>query len=458
MTRTPSLSDWARPLFGALAGAGAIVAVVALPVLDLPAVAPEPASVAIAPPSAGQTLVCTGEILATARDSTAVDAITVAASQAVVTAGEGALGRTELESDAAGAAPLVLRSSAGSAPFAAAGSATVGDPDLSGFSASACRVPLLDSWLVAGAGTTGAADLVVLSNPGEVAATVTLTVYGASGADVPPGGADIVVRPGAQRIVPVAGIALGEQSPVIHVQAAGAPVAASLQSSITRVLEPGGVDQAGALGELAGRQTIPGVTVTEGALSTGSGLSGTIVRVLSPQSTTEATISVRAVGGATPVIDPVTVQLAAGIPAAIEMPSVPVGSYIVDVDAGEPVAAAVWQTTGFGAASDFAWYQPSPVIDTDAVIAVPTGPAPVLTIANPGTDDIAVDLREPGTEPVTIAIAAGSSTQVPLRAATTYELTGGPVLASVGYAGAGALAAFPVSPTSAGQEPIIVHP
>ena len=153
---------------------------------------------------------------------------------------------------------------------------------------------------MAGAGTTGAADLIVLSNPGEVAATVTLTVYGAGGAEVPPGGGDIVVRPGAQRIIPLAGLALGEEIPVVHVQATGAPVAASLQSRITRVLEPGGVDQAGALGELATRQTVVGVTVTEGALGTGTGLAGTIVRVLSPDADTEATISVRAVGAAVP--------------------------------------------------------------------------------------------------------------------------------------------------------------
>lgn len=455
---TATLSRWIRPVFGGLAGAGVIAAVVLLPRVELPAIAPEPASVALAPPSAGQTLVCAGDLLATARDSTAVSSITVAASQAVVTAGETALERAELSSDAAGAAPLVLRSAPGSLPFAAAGSATVGDPDLVGYSASACRLPLLDSWLVSGAGTTGSADLVVLSNPGDVAATVTLTVYGASGAEIPPGGQDIVIRPGAQRIIPVAGLALGEESPVIHVQAAGAPVAASLQSSITRLLEPGGVDQAGALSDLAALQTVVGVTVTDGALSTGTGLAGTIVRVLSPDADAEATISVRAVGVDTPAIDPVTVQLQAGIPAAVEMPTLPVGVYTVDVDASAPIAAAVWQTTGFGEASDFAWYQPSPTIDAAAVIAVPSGPSPVLTIANPAAADVTVHLSEPGSEPVPVAVAAGSSVQVALRASSTYELTGGPVRASVGYVGAGALSAFPVWPSTAGQEPIVVYP
>lgn len=456
---TVTASRWLRPVFGVLAGAGAIAAVALVPQIEVPTIAPEPASVAVSPPSAGQTLVCAGDLLASARDSEAAGSITVAAPQAVTTAGESALDRSELDSDATGTSPLVLRSAPGSEPFAAAGSATVADSDLAGYSAASCRVPLLDSWLVAGAGTTGAADLVMLSNPGEVAATVTLTVYGAGGAEVPPGGGDIVVRPGAQRIIPLAGLALGEESPVVHVQATGAPVAASLQSSITRVLEPGGVDQAGALGELATRQTVVGVTVTEGALGTGTGLAGTIVRVLSPDADTEATISVRAVGAAVPAIDPVNVQLRAGIPAAVEMPSLPVGSYTVDVVASTPVAAAVWQTTGFGAASDFAWYQPSPDIESAAVIAVPSGPGPVLTIANLGAADVAVELAEPGSDPVPVTVPAGASVQVPLRAAASYELTsGGPVRASVGYVGAGALGAFPVFPSTVGQEPIVVYP
>src|SRR3546814_6297364 len=79
--------------------------------------------------------------------------------------------------------PTRFRSS-GPAVFAAAGSSSVEAADLRGFAASACRPPLLESWLVGGATTTGSGDLVVLSNPGTVAATVQITVYGASGPQV----------------------------------------------------------------------------------------------------------------------------------------------------------------------------------------------------------------------------------------------------------------------------------
>ena len=68
---------------------------------------------------------------------------------------------------------------------------------------------------------------------------------------VPPGGAGVVVPPRSQGVVPLAGLAIGEERPVVRVQATGAPVQASLQSSITRTLTAGGVDQVGALAQPA---------------------------------------------------------------------------------------------------------------------------------------------------------------------------------------------------------------
>ncbi|HCU77030.1 MAG TPA: hypothetical protein DGU37_00650, partial [Microbacterium sp.] len=110
---TVTASRWLRPVFGVLAGAGAIAAVALVPQIEVPTIAPEPASVAVSPPSAGQTLVCAGDLLASARDSEAAGSISVAAPQAVTTAGENALDRSELVSDATGTSPLVLRSAPG---------------------------------------------------------------------------------------------------------------------------------------------------------------------------------------------------------------------------------------------------------------------------------------------------------------------------------------------------------
>jgi hypothetical protein len=61
----------------------------------------------------------------------------------------------------------------------------------------------MESWLVGGSGGRRL-DLVVLENPGVVAARVTITVYGAGGGAVPVAGNAIVVAAGTQRIIPLA--------------------------------------------------------------------------------------------------------------------------------------------------------------------------------------------------------------------------------------------------------------
>lgn len=458
MSTSASPSHWVRPALGALAGLGAAAAIAVLPWLAWPQIAPAPASVEIVPQSTGQTLVCPGDLLAPARDSTQVAELSAAAVQEVVTAGDAAIERRDLSSDAEDLRPLVLSSAAGAVPFAAAGSSSVAAADLAGFSAAACRIPLLDSWLVAGAGVTESADFVVLGNPGEVAATVTLTVYGAAGPEVPPGGADIVVRAGSQQIVPLAGLALGEESPVIHVQATGAPVAASVQSSVTRTLDPGGVDQAGAIAAVDTALRIPGVAVTRADGGAGTGQAPTAVRLLSPIDAGAATITVRAVGQVDPVLAPTTVELPAGIPTVVEVPGLGVGTYVIDIESVQPIVAAAWQATGFAAPSDFAWYEPAPAIAQDAVIAVPAGPSPTLTITGSAFQEVVVELTEVGGSPVPVTIPAGSSAQIPVRANAAYVLTGGPVTASVGYAAPDALASFPVQPGEAGREGIVVFP
>ncbi|MBN9172185.1 MAG: fibronectin type III-like domain-contianing protein, partial [Microbacterium sp.] len=106
------------------------------------------------------------------------------------------------------------------------------------------------------------ADLVVLANPGLVPAVVTLTLYGSAGETAPPAGQSIVVAAGTQRVIPLAALALGEENPIIRVTAAQAPVQASVQTSLTRVLDPSGVDQVAAIGAPGADIVIPGVPVT----------------------------------------------------------------------------------------------------------------------------------------------------------------------------------------------------
>ncbi len=333
--------------------------------------------------------------------------------------------------------------------------------DLEGYAASACRPPLMESWLVGGSAATGAADLVLLSNPGVVPATVQLTVFGAVGAQTPPGGSDLIVAPGTQRAVPLAGLVLGEGSPVIRVSAVGAPVHAAIQASITRTLTPGGVDQVGAVPETAPVQVITGIAVTRAPGDDGASDAATLLRILSPSADATAQITVTATGRDEPMIPPQSAPLVAGQPSEVALSGLPVGTYTVEVDADAPVVAAVWQTTGFEAGDDFAWYTPSPRVSAPSLFAVPAGATPTLTLVNSDAEPTTVTITSVnGAYRLEVAVPAQQSLGVRLSPRTVYTLDPGQgaVRAGLSMTGAGALAGIPVWPADAAAPAIVVYP
>jgi hypothetical protein len=459
-------------LVGTLVAAGFVVAVVTAVAAPWPTYARSPLVVEAPPVPSSTVLACAGGLLAIGRDAGSAAQLSIAAPQAV-TAGSAPGGPAAAESTlsapflAGGTDPgpaVVTVAPSGAAPTdaAAAGSAVVSADDLRGFAASACLPPLMESWLVGGATTTGAADLVLLANPGGVPATVDLTVYGSQGAQSPPGGRDIVVAAGQQIVIPLAGLALGEESPVVRMTAGGAPVQASLQSSLTRTLVPGGVDQMGAVAQSAADVVIPGVEVTAEPGPVGASDAATLARLLSPTVDTTATVTVSAVGSDVPALTPTTVQLTAGLPAEVQLGGLPVGRYVVRVQAVSPVLAATWQTTGFDAGADFAWYTPSPELTAPTVFAVPTGARATLTIANSGTSAASVSVESVlGAFSQAVSVPAGGSIAVPVPGRDVYALDPGTapgIHAGLSFAGDGALAGFPVWPSDAAVAPVRVYP
>lgn len=457
----------ARLLAGTLASVGAVALVVTAISLPWPTLLRAPAAVEAVPGAAATTIACTGDLLSLGRDVENPGAMGSAASLSVtadVAAGAPAPESrrlSALDTGGAGAAVFTVAPQGDArTDVAASGSAGVAEDDLAGFAASACRPPLVESWLVAGSGATGAADIVLLANPGTVAATVQLTVFGASGPQKPPGGTDVVVPAGSQRAVPLAGLALSEAAPVVRVTSTGAPVQAALQASITRTLVPGGVDQVGPVAAPGTTQIVAGVDVTQAPGAEGSSGATTLARILSPGVEAEATVTVTAVGGSV-ALAPQTVPLGAGIPTEVDLGGLPVGRYVVEVVSEASVVAAVWQTTGFGAGADFAWYTPAPQVEQPSLFAVPAGPPARVTLVNPGAEtvDVVVSAAS-GDEIARVAVAPGSSADAPLPGGAVYLIdTGGAVVrAAVSQAGDGALAGFPVWPADAAAPPIVVYP
>ncbi|GAB3280272.1 DUF5719 family protein [Microbacterium lacusdiani] len=452
----------ARVVVGAAVAVGSVIAVTAAAALPWPEVATEPRALEVAPRPAETVLACDGPVLALGRVPEDAAALSVAA-PADVTAGDDAGGQPR--SDALGqpgvageaGALRLVQAPTGREPVsvAAATSATLGDEDLAGFTASACRPAQMESWIVGGDTETGTTGILLIANPGDVNATVQVTSYGVMGPVTPPGADAIPVPARTQLALPVAGFAGDEQSPVLRITATGAPVRASLQSSLVRTLDPGGVDSQPSV-RPALVQVIPGLTVT-GDVAETEGAS-TIVRLLS-EGDTPATITVRDQDGEQ-AIEPQHVDLAAGAPVEVELDGLDEGDYTVTVAADAPAVAAVWQTTGFGAGADFAWHTPSPAITESTLVAVPRGDDAALHLANPSDEDVTVSVAGVGDEPKEFDVPAGGAAKIGVRGDRLYTVdpAGASLHAAVGFAGESALASVGVWPDAAHPRPVTVYP
>lgn len=455
-------STSARVVAGSAVAAAVVVGTVAGIAAPWPTRVAEPVRVQVTPAPSDTVLACDGPVFALGRTAESAGALSVAGAQETVAGPDGAgvdvstlVGAT---ADGSGDATVFRAPPLDrvATPYAAAGSTTVASADLIGFSASACRPPLAESWLVAGASTTGANDLVVLGNPGDVPATVQLSVYGAQGVSTPPGGTGLVVPARGQRVLPLAGLLLGEESPVVRVVATGAPVHASLQTSLTRVLLPGGSDQAAPLAQASTDLVIPGVQV----VTTGAGDAGTVLRMLSPGADASATVTIAPVGGGAAVGDPRTLALPAGTPTSLDLSGLPAGAYTISVQATEPVVGAAWSTTGFGEGADFAWYSPAPAFAASGLVAVAPGAGASLVIAADaagGPASVSVTPRSGG-DPVTVAVPAGGSVAVPVTAGVYDLAPDRAVHASVSYTAPGALAGYPLWPADAAAGALTILP
>lgn len=432
----------------------------------LPGHRASPVSTSVAPAAESSVLACDGPILALGRDTNSAGQISVATTQKLTTGSVPGTAPTTTRvlnaPDVAGSAgPQSLTTPpTGRAPAktGAAVSAQLTSPDLSGFAASACQPAIAQSWLVGGSASTGSNDLVMLANPGAVAATVQVTIYGPDGPQVPPGAADVIVPARTQRVIPLAGLALGTASPVVRVVSTGAPVQASIQTSIIRTLVPGGIDQVSASANATKSVLIPGVRVAGATGAASSPL--TVLRVLAPSANTRATLTVRGRDGR--VVQTRVVPLTAGQPIEVALDGLATGSYSVRVSAPAAVVAGVWNATGTGSGDDYAWNAVAPTLGTTATVAVPEGSDPVLSVVNAGTGTASFTVKPAqGGASRTFTLPRGGARDVPVKAGTVYQIVprvGSEVTAAVSFASAKALSAFPVWAADAASPMLTVYP
>jgi hypothetical protein len=470
-------------LAAGLAGIGVVIlAVGGSALIPWPTVGADIPSTRVTPVPSDQLRVCPGPLLTLAEDSSQADAATSIGSfssvSAARSAGPGGTGLAVETTDLSAVdnaqngrdgSPRVLtvpvEADATAAPLVAgAQSQTATSETVGGLAAAACTEASSDSWLVSGSTDVGRTSLVLLSNPTTVVASVSLAVYGEAGLVDAPGSTGILVQPGSQRIVSLAGLAPNLRSPVVHVTATGGQVAASLQQSLVRGIQPGGVELTGPTTSPDFGQTIPGVVV--GALGAeASADAGAVsddtpsVRVLVPGDT-DATVSVgvQSEDGASTGTS-LEVEIQAGIATEVPLSGVVAGNYTVKLTSDQPVVAAAITTTAGSVSPDFSWSSAAAAQEGDFLVSVAGGPAPTLHLANTTDRDADLTLTPASGPAIEVTVAAGQSAVVPLEGSTSYLASGGSgIAAAVGYSADGQSASYTLSPIGPLAAALPVYP
>lgn len=448
----------ARIATGAIVATACVLGVIAGTAASWPEVRNEAGGTTVAPVPGDAVMVCNGSFRALGRDATQAGLMVSASTPAL---------RVDGASDLVETAPLAMPDVMGGAGaqsltgrvqdrevplFSASESVRISDEDLRGFAAAPCREPSLSTWLVGGDVSTGASDIIVLSNPGAVTATVELNVYGESRR------ASTVVVPAATQLgVPLASVAAGERSPVVQVTASGTPIRAALQSALVRTLDPVGIDVQDGVG---GAQTdLLMLGVRSSPVAEGDDSTGIVVRMLAPEEDATATVRVRTIGSGQ-LVDEYTVDLAAAAPAEIALTGVPEGSYDIDIESSAPIVAGARQTVRAGAQEDFAWALPSPELASGAqtMISVPGGAPATLYLRSSAEDEVVVSIG--GAAEQEVRLAPGASAAVSVRSGAYTLASDGRVHAAVGMNGgdgAAVIASWPVWAGSATHQPIVVR-
>ena len=445
----------ARVLVGAVVAVGCVAAVVTAVALPWPEVSAEPAQVIVTPTAGDATLVCTGDFRAVGRNSMNAAQQMPAGTPRLTVDSRGERQEATLEApelgDAAGPQKLVGSAEQGGTPLLAAAEAiSLASDDLAGLAGAACREARTESWLVGGSVETGANDLIVLTNPGDVTATATLTVFGLAQTSTTQ-----LVPASTQVSVPLSSIAAGSDDPVVRITASGAPLRATLQSSLIRTLDPSGLDLQDSAGPPSNTMVFAGVQV----LSQSADTPLAVLRLLATTQSTEARVTVTAQGAEAQRL---TVPLDAGIPAEVNLDGLAPGVYTVEVEADAPMVGAVRQTTRAGAGSDFAWMTPAPGIHGETLVAIPDAPGARLHLVNAGDAAAKVVLATASGSGAAqeISVPAGGDTVVEIDADAVYALDSDEMISAAVLFAAGdnALAGWPVWAGAAAQDPITVYP
>lgn len=255
------------------------------------------------------------------------------------------------------------------------------DGDLRGTAAANCQQPANDLWLIGANTALGRTAVLTLTNASSNAATVNLELFGAEGQIQAPGSRGLLVAPGTSRSIVLAGLAPNEKSLSVHVRSAGGPVAAVIQQSVLRGLQPGGVDYISPGAGQGVRQVMTGVDIQDPAgiasMTAKKGFSdaGPVLYLTVP-GPTDAVVEVKLFGRdgqkALPAGGVVTAK--AGSVTEVPLAGVPAGQYTVSAssDVSFVASSRVTRGTSPDEPSDVSWSPSSPRLGSQHLVPVPS--------------------------------------------------------------------------------------
>jgi hypothetical protein len=446
----------------AAAGAAAALALGVL-VMPSPALSPEPLALAVVPDRSDQSVVCSGPALGLTRgDDPQVAAIAAPQRRS---AGAGLVESSLERSDALDgtAATVTLPREAPAEALAASESVRPSTADVAGLAAAECLTPARAAWLVGGSTTVGRSTWIVLSNSGAVGATVSLRITAENGPVDAPGTSGIIVAAGQQRVLPLSGIAVGVESPVVEVTSSGGSVAATLQHSIVRGLDPSGISIVTPLAAPATRHVIPALPVINGqAVLERSTVDGgadalTALRMLAPGDTA-AQVTIRLIPEGEGTGLALTTTLEPQIVVDLPFTDLLDGDYAVVIDATEPIVVAARTSIAGAGGLDLEWFAPAPAIEAGAEVLAAVAPvgagvtARLHLFAPDGEATVTVDGRT-----VVVPADSGLVLATPTNAAVQLS-TSATLHASVSYRGDAALAGTRILPPPQAARAVTVLP
>lgn len=322
----------------------------------------------------------------------------------------------------------------------AAGVRTVeqADGDLAGLATPSCVAPSNSLRLVGASTTVGHSAVLVVTNPSKVSATVRVDVSTAEGPATEAPLTPFVLEAGKTRAVNLGAVAPDADGLNVEINAAGAPVGASIAQTMLRGLTPGGIDTIQP-STASTTNVMPGVQLQDAAESRAVGATDAagestpevVIADASGHGTT-ATVLARAMDGKETVVS-ADVKVPQRGTVAVPLDGLPAGRYTIVVRSQEAAASTTRVLRGSDpkAASDVAYVPSAARVSAEQLVALPATVGADLVLSSPeGAAKVSLTpIGEDGKPGQTrsVEVPAGGGVSVPSR-----ELGAGALLSASG--------------------------